>query len=105
MIVYCRIHCLLGMTIMYVHSNVLTSITLCSELKFVLHRSCFRGSTLAQAVRKCQENFIAVTRPEVMEYLYVKQIVQQFTKNAYRKNIVVRAKCLLIYYTNVFKLF
>ena len=40
-----------------------------------------------------------------MEYLYVKQIVQQFADNAYRKNIVVRAKCLLIYYTNVFKLF
>ena len=48
---------------------------------------------------------IAVTRPEVMEYLYVKQTVQQFAENAYRKNIVVRAKCLLIYYTNVFKLF
>ena len=48
---------------------------------------------------------IAVTRPEVMEYLYVNQIVQKFTENAYRKNIVVRAKCLLIYYINVFKLF
>ena len=48
---------------------------------------------------------IAVTRLEVMEYLYVKNIVQQFAGNTYTKNIVLRAKCLLIYYTNVFTLF
>ena len=40
MIVYCRIHCLLGMTIMSVHSNVLMSI--CSQLKFLLHSVMFQ---------------------------------------------------------------
>ena len=40
---------------------------------------------------------ITVTRPEVMEYLYVKKIVQQFTENAYRKNIASKMFAYILY--------
>ena len=35
---------------------------------------------------------IAVTRPEVMEYLYVKNVLQQFAENAYRKKYCSTSK-------------
>ena len=47
---------------------------------------------------------IAVTRPEVIEYLYVKQIVQQFAKNAYRKNIVQDICLYILMFSSYFRI-
>ena len=62
---------------MYVHSNLLTSVR--TQLKFVLRSIVFQTFNVKKTLH------IAVTRPEVMEYLYVKKIVQQFAENAFRK--------------------
>ena len=75
-----------------------------AEIRVALNRVSEAQLWLKQYENVKKTLRVTVTRPEVMEYLYVKTNLQ-FAENAYRKNIVVQTKCLLIYYTNVLKLF
>ena len=58
-----------------------------AEIRVALDRVSEAQLCLKQYENVKKTLHIAVTRPEVMEYLYVKRIVQ-FAENAYRKNTV-----------------
>ena len=75
-----------------------------AEIRVALNRVSEAQLWLKQYENVKKTLHVAVTRPEVMEYLYVKKNYNSL-RMPIEKNIVVQAKCLLIYYTNVLKLF
>ena len=83
------------MTIMSVHSNVLTSIR--SQLKLVLHSIVFRrlsfGSSITKILTKRVHRSYETGSHGVP--IFMSKILQQFAENAYRNK-------LLIYYTTFF---
>ena len=57
-----------------------------AEIRVALDRVSEAQLWLKQYENVKKTLHIAVARPEIMEYLYVKKIVQQFAENAYKKN-------------------
>ena len=104
MIVYCRIHCLLVITIMYVHSNLLTSV--CTQLKFVLRSIVFQRLSFGSSSTKMSRKLcVSQLRDRKLWSTYMLKQIYNLLRMPIEKNIVVQTKCLLIYYTNVLKLF